>query len=629
MKHLNNGFGRRGTVLARLGVSNAGICRLMLAALSLSIVSASAQTTLFTGSTSANWSVPSNWSPAPPASLDNITIADSTPFNSLVLDDAPHMIGALTFGNSGLRTAAFTVDATLPGKSLTVSGGMTAAGILPSSATSLALEGAINVAGSQNWEIGGILAGPDKDQGVAITGPVSGIVAGALTVGGTLTKTGSGMLTLAGVSWGNGSMAVNSGALRLDAGLGKTLTVGGAGTSGQITIGDGAQLFFYKEASGDFGTLANPSVTKPFVLNGASNVELAAADAADVAVGSPLTFNGTHTVRLSSGISASSVTYRFPGNQSGAGTVSLATSGSGTRLLVFSGNNSAFTGTIVVGGRNVLRLASSTAGSAQALYQLAGGNTAIESDGTTEMVLGGLSGTLGTVRNGGATNTILRVGGADQDTTFAGAITNGGGAGSISMIKEGAGKLILSGIANNYTGPTSVDDGALVVSGAITASPISVNAGGTLGGSGSVTAITLGANGAISPGDTIGQLESLAATSLIWNSGSSPGMKFDLSSASNASDQLLISGAFVKGAGSGFTFDFLGGGLQGATYTLLTFGSSTGFSAADFAFTNLGAGLTGTFAVQPNAVTFSAIPEPRGGFICLAAAMFLGLRRRR
>jgi autotransporter-associated beta strand protein len=628
MKHLNNGFGRRPTVLTRLCVSNSGICPLALAVLSLSIVSAPAQTSLFTGSTSANWSVPSNWNPAPPASLDNVTIADATTFNSLVLDDGPHTIGSFTFGNSGLRTAAFTVDATLPGNSFTVSGGLTAAGNLPGNVTALALQGTINTGGSQTWEIGGILAGPDKEQGVAITGPVSGIVPGTLTVSGTLTKTGSGMLTLTGVSWGNGSMAVNSGALRLDAGLGKTLTVGGAGTSGQITIADGAQLFFHKEASGDFGTLANPSVTKQFVLNGASNVELSAADTGDVAIGSPLTFNGTHTVRLSSGVSASSVTYRFPGDQSGAGTVSLTTSGSGTRLFVFSGNNAAFAGTIVVGARSVLRLTSSTAGSAQAVYQLTGANTAIESGGAAETVLGGLSGTLGTVRNGGSTNTVLRVGGADQDTTFAGSITNGG-AGALSMIKEGVGKLILSGIANSYTGPTSVDEGALVVSGEITASPISVNAGGTLGGSGSVTSITLQLDGAISPGDTTGQLESLAATSLTWNSSSSPGMKFDLSSSSNASDQLLISGALTKGTGSGFTFDFLGGGFQGATYTLLTFGSSTGFSAADFAFTNLGAGLTGTFAVQSNAVTFTAVPEPRSAFLLLVAAVFCGFRRRR
>jgi autotransporter-associated beta strand protein len=620
---------RRAVATAQNIIANTGLHRSVFAALSLSIVSTYGQTSVFTSSASSNWSAPTNWSPAPPAALGNLTIADSTPLNSLLLDDGSHVIGSLTFGNTGLRTAAFTVDATLPGSSFTISGGLTAAGDLPGSATTLTLRGGITVNGDQTWNVGGIVSGADKDNGIAITGPVSGAVAGVLTVNGTLTKTGPGLLTLTGVTLGNGSLAISSGALRLHASLGKTLTVGGAGTNGQVTIADGAQLLVYQDTTGDFGTIADPSITKPFVLNGVSNVELAGAGATDVAIGSPIAFNGTHGIRIFSGNSASSVTYRLSGDISGSGTISLTSGGSGPRLLVLSGNNSAFAGNIVVGGRNVLRLASSTAGSAQATYELTGGNTAIESSGSAELVIGGLSGTLGTVRNGGATNTVLRVGGADQDTTLAGAITNGGGGGTLSMIKEGAGDLILSGVGNNYSGPTSVNEGGLVVSGAITASPVTVNAGGTLGGSGSVTAITLGAGGSISPGNTDGHIESLAATSVTWNGGGSPGMKFDLSSVSSVSDQLLISGAFAKGAGSGFTFDFLGGGFEGGSYTLLTFGSLTGFSASDFQFTNLGAGLTGTFAVQPNAVTFTVIPEPSSMTACLVGVMLCGIRRRR
>jgi autotransporter-associated beta strand protein len=162
------------------------------------------------------------------------------------------------------------------------------------------------------------------------------------------------------------------------------------------------------------------------------------------------------------------------------------------------------------------------------------------------------------------------------------------------VIKEGEGDLLLSGSGNNYTGPTTVNEGALLVSGAITLSPVTVNAGGTLGGSGSVPAVTLQAGGAISPGNTQWQIESLAASSFVWNGNGSGGLKLDLSTTSNASDQLLIAGAFARGTGSGFKFDFLGGGFDGATYTLLTFGSVAGFSAADFQFANLGAGLTGS-----------------------------------
>lgn len=627
MTHLNRGKCRRGTRLARHSIAKAGVFRLTLAVLSLPLSSAFGQTSLFNGSFSSNWSELSNWTPSAPAGLENFTVADSTLIDSIVIDDGPHVIGTLSFGSTGLRTEAFSIDATLPGGSLAITGGLVAAGDLPGSATALTLRGGINVEGNQTWNIGGIVGKADKDQGVAITGPVTGSAAGSVTVNGTLTKTGSGMLTLTGVSLGNGSLAIDAGALRLSASLGKTLTVGGAGTNGQITIGDGARLFFYKETNGDFGTLASPSITKPIILNGTSDVELAGADSADVAIGSPITFNGTHNVRLYSGTSASSITYRILGDLSGAGTVSLASGGNGNRLLVLSGNNSAFAGKIIVGGRNVLRLASSTAGSAQTVYELTGANAAIESSGSAELVIGGLSGIAGTIRNGGATDTVLRVGGAGQDGTFAGSIANGSGGGVLALVKQGAGDLVLSGITNDYTGPTSVSEGSLVVSGAITASPIAINDGGTLGGSGSVTSITLEAGGSISPGNSAGHIESLAATSLIWNGGS--GMKFELSPVGNGSDQLQIASAFVKGTGSGFTFDFLGGGFDGATYSLVTFGSTIGFSAADFQFTNLGAGLTGTFAMEPNAVTFTVVPEPSALLGCLAGAMLCGLRRRR
>jgi autotransporter-associated beta strand protein len=296
---------------------------------------------------------------------------------------------------------------------------------------------------------------------------------------------------------------------------------------------------------------------------------------------------------------------------------------------VLSGDNSGFAGTMTVGGRNVLRLATPTAGSAQAMYSLTGGNTAIESAGSSELVLGGLSGTLGTVRNGGATNTVLRVGGAGQDTTFAGAITNGSGGGTLLVIKDGEGDLILSGVGNNYTGPTSVNEGALVVSGAITASPVAVNSGGTLGGSGTVPAVTLMAGGSISPGNSPGHIESLGASNFTWNGNGSGGLKIDLSTTSDASDQFLVSGSFTKGDGGSFNFDFLGGGFEGANYTLLTFGSVAGFSAADFQFTNLGPGLTGTFALQSNAVTFAVIPETHIAVISVAGLALCGLRRHR
>jgi hypothetical protein len=318
-------------------------------------------------------------------------VADITTTNSLVLDDGPHLVGTLTFGDAGTRTAAFSIDATAAG-SLSISGGLVAVGELPGSNTALTIRGALTIQGDQTWTIGGVPGAADKGTGVAITGPVAGSIPGNLQINGTLTKTGVGQLTISGTTWGNGSVAVNSGSLRFHAALGKTVTVGGSGTSGQIVVGDGAQVFFFQDTTGDFGSAAAPSVTKPFVFNGASNIQLSSAESTDVTIGSPLNFQGTHSVRLYSDISGSGVVYRFSGDVSGAGAITLESGGSGERLLILSGDNRNFAGTMTVGGRNVLRLTGATAGSAKAVYSLIGANTAIESVGSAELVLGGLSG---------------------------------------------------------------------------------------------------------------------------------------------------------------------------------------------------------------------------------------------
>jgi hypothetical protein len=75
---------------------------------------------------------------------------------------------------------------------------------------------------------------------------------------------------------------------------------------------------------------------------------------------------------------------------------------------------------------------------------------------------------------------------------------------------------------------------------------------------------------------------------------------------------LDLSGAFTKGTGSSFLFDFIGG-TPGTTYTLVEFGSTT-FSAGDF---GIASGTNGTFAIVGNTLQFNAletvvaaVPEP-------------------
>ena len=82
---------------------------------------------------------------------------------------------------------------------------------------------------------------------------------------------------------------------------------------------------------------------------------------------------------------------------------------------------------------------------------------------------------------------------------------NGGGA----LTKSGAGTLVLAG-TNTYTGATNVTDGKYFVNGTHTGGgAYTVSAGATLGGTGSISAVSItltGANSTLAPGTSVGTL---------------------------------------------------------------------------------------------------------------------------
>jgi autotransporter-associated beta strand protein len=73
------------------------------------------------------------------------------------------------------------------------------------------------------------------------------------------------------------------------------------------------------------------------------------------------------------------------------------------------------------------------------------------------------------------------------------------------LTKTGAGTLELSG-TNLYTGTTTVQAGALLVSGNIASSAVTVSSGATLLGSGTVGALTVQSGGTLAPGASPGTL---------------------------------------------------------------------------------------------------------------------------
>jgi autotransporter-associated beta strand protein len=175
-----------------------------------------------------------------------------------------------------------------------------------------------------------------------------------------------------------------------------------------------------------------------------------------------------------------------------------------------------------------------------------------------------------------------------EDLTYAGAISGPG-----TVEKQGAGKLVLTG-THNYTGGTTVTAGTLVLNGSV-AGALSVQTVGTLGGTGTIGGNTT-IDGRLAPGGTgVGTLH--INGNCTWHSHSFPTMLFELGNSN--SDKLQISGALTKGTGGAYQFDFLGTGAgitDGTVITLATF-ANTSFTAADFTYTNLAPGHTGTFSI--------------------------------
>lgn len=193
--------------------------------------------------------------------------------------------------------------------------------------------------------------------------------------------------------------------------------------------------------------------------------------------------------------------------------------------------------------------------------------------------------------------------------TGSGGNSSGTGAG-ISLVKQGAGTLVLSGI-NTYAGDTTITSGTLQVDGFIR--NVMINAGGTLSGVGTVAGITLNDGGFIAPGDSPGTLS--GGSNLVWNGGGAFNMQLGATNAASDSDMLSLGGALTKGSAGTYLFHFSDGNgppTMNTTYTLITFNSGTTFTADDFTYDYNGANpvLIGTFAVTANSVQFTATTTP-------------------
>jgi autotransporter-associated beta strand protein len=218
---------------------------------------------------------------------------------------------------------------------------------------------------------------------------------------------------------------------------------------------------------------------------------------------------GPLTLALGSGMPAITVNNQTAAiNATLAGTQGLAKNGAGTLLL--TGTNSYTGATMVNEGTLRIGAANATCGSNSAvtlanvvgaglnLVYWDGNAYELDSTGTWEtgqnvgahVSIGSLAG--GGV-NGGSIELcsgVLTVGGDNTSTTYAGSIyssqywrSNPNGVGALT--KVGTGTLTLSGL-NHYNGATTVSQGALQVLGSLAGSAVTVAAGSSLGGTGTL-----------------------------------------------------------------------------------------------------------------------------------------------
>jgi len=365
--------------------------------------------------------------------------------------------------------------------------------------------------------------------------------------------------------------------------------------------------------------------------------------------GAGIVTTGAATTNVRFGVGDANVSTIFDGLiENGAGSLYLQKNGTGSLTLTNPSNS--FSGTVIDSSNNralptTIHLASGKlAFTSNGALGVAGGDLYLDggSFASDALVFGGDGITLDGGRTLNVNNLTSIEVGSGRTGTVAGPIwgdDNNGAAvgGNDSIQKTGAGTLILSG-GTDQIDEFFVAEGTLIAQSTIDTARITVSAGATLGGSGTITGDT-DVNGTLSTGSSaaagsVGDLTfSGVATDLTFSVGSLWLVDVVQGAIDNA-DTVAVGGTLSLGD-SVFdpTFLFTGTYTLGTKYTLATYGSLAGsFSSfADNAVYTLGGAGGGDYLFRYNdagAITLTAVPEP-GSLVILGVVGGICYWRRR
>jgi len=346
---------------------------------------------------------------------------------------------------------------------------------------------------------------------------------------------------------GEGSVLVSSGTWENSG----PLYVGGYSTSG--TTGRGTLVMTGGRVQNTFGNIGfNAGSEGSAMVSGGEWVNTVTLFVGRSGTGTLEVTGGLVTSALgtiASGTASAGLAVITGGTWQSAGSLTVGVGGSGT--LSISGSHG--TGGVVIVGGTLSR-------GAQGTINLAAG-------GTLQIGTGSASGMLATDLVNHGQVVFNRSGSTTLTRTIS-------GSGAVRL--TGSGTFTVSG-TSDYTGPTAIDAATVLVAGGLGLTDVTVNAGGRLGGSGTIDgSVTVSAAGVLAPGASI---ESLATGAVTLLDGATFAAEWDSSAPlSSGADLLRVAGDLTLVGSVGLSLEDLAASParldEGTTFSLIAYSGS-------------------------------------------------------